>query len=63
MRAWRQAITLTNADFSLLGPYEQTWVECDSKHTFIQENESQNVVCKMVAILSSFQMCWVRSYL
>ena len=46
----------TNRDFLLIGPLWTTFGEIWINNTiFIKENEFQNVVCKMVAILSQLQ--------
>ena len=53
--AHRQAIVLTNADYHLWDLRQQTSVEWsfESKYgNFIQENKFENVICKIVAIMS-----------
>ena len=51
---WRQAITWTNADLFSSGPSEINFSENWTKNTMIgiQENTFENVIWKMLAILS-----------
>ena len=53
---WHQAITLTSAELIQLDPYEKNHSDYNwHSNIFIQENEFENVICKMSGILSRLQ--------
>ena len=53
-----QAIFWPNADLLTIWPTkEQSWIKIKMHVIFIEENEFENVACKMVAIL--FRPQWV----
>ena len=59
---WRQAIFCTHAGILLIGPLGLQWNFNRNWYSFIQGNAFENIVWKMVAILSQPQCVISKSY-